>query len=51
MALATRRWLTMRFFTVTAALLKAASVAARSPISHLKATFPGAPSWICGAPD
>src|SRR3989442_5677594 len=51
MALATRRWLTMRFFTVTAALLKAASVAARSPISHLKATLPGAPAWSWGALD
>src|SRR5438552_12852930 len=51
MALATRRWLTMRFFTVTAAPLNAASVAARSPISHLKATLPGAPSCSLGAPD
>src|SRR5258705_452928 len=50
MALATRRWLTMRFFTFTGALLKAASVAARSPISHLNATLPGAPSWSLGAP-
>jgi hypothetical protein len=41
----------MRLFTVTAALLKAASVAFRSPISHLKATLPGASAWICGAPD
>src|SRR5947207_9638377 len=31
----------IRFFTVTAAPLKAASVALRSPISHLKATLPG----------
>ena len=50
MALATRRWLTMRFFTVTAAPLNAASVAVRSPISHLNATLPGAPSWSFGAP-
>src|SRR5438105_3612238 len=41
----------MRFFTVTApAVLKAASVAARSPISHLNATLPGAPSCSVGAP-
>jgi hypothetical protein len=41
----------IRFFTVTAALLNAASVAVRSPISHLKATFAGAPAWSGGAPD
>ena len=49
-ALATSRWFRIRFFTVTAAPLKAASVALRSPISHLKATLPGALVWICGAP-
>ncbi len=50
MGLATSRWLTIRFFTVTAADLKAASVAAASPICHLNATLPGATSWIWGAP-
>src|SRR5262249_62168338 len=49
-ALATRRWLTMRFLTTTAAPLTAASPAAASPICHLKATLPGATSWICTAP-
>jgi len=50
MALATSRWLTMRFFTVTSAFLKAASVAAASPSAHLKATLPGASAWIVAAP-
>ena len=49
-ALATRRWFTMRFLTVTAAVLNAASTAAASPICHLKATLAGATSWICDAP-
>jgi hypothetical protein len=40
----------MRFLTTTGALLNAASVAAASPICHLKATFEGATSWICAAP-
>src|SRR5262249_1458906 len=40
----------MRFFTVTAALLNAASVAAASPSAHLKATLPGASLWIGLAP-
>jgi hypothetical protein len=40
----------MRFFTVTAADLKAASVAAASPICHLKATLSGATSWIWTEP-
>jgi hypothetical protein len=42
--------LTIRFFTVTAADLKAASVAAASPICQLKATLLGATSWIWGEP-
>ncbi len=40
----------MRFFTTTGADLNAASVAASSPICHLKATFPGATSWIWTEP-
>ena len=40
----------MRFLTVTAAALKAASVAAASPICHVKATLLGATWWIWGAP-
>ena len=40
----------MRFFTVTAADLKAASVAAASPICQVKATLFGATSWIWGEP-
>jgi hypothetical protein len=51
MALATSRWFTMRFLTVTAACLNAASVPAASPISHLNATLPGAPAWTPAAPD
>ncbi len=40
----------IRFFTTTGAALKAASVAAASPICHLKASLLGATSWICGEP-
>src|SRR6188508_3245439 len=40
----------MRFFTVTAADLNAASVAAASPICQVNATLPGATSWIWGDP-
>ena len=50
MALATRRWLTMRFLTTVAAVLNAASVAAASPICQRKATLSGAAAWMAGAP-
>ncbi len=41
----------MRFFTVTAAFLNAASVAAASPSAHLNATLPGASACTCAAPE
>src|SRR5262245_64113987 len=50
MALATRRWLTMRLLTLTGADANAASVADRSPIAHLKATLPGTDAWTSGWP-
>ena len=49
MALATRRWLTMRFLTTTSAALNAASMSP-PPSSHLKATLLGAPAWSWAAP-
>src|SRR6266496_3952706 len=49
-ALATSRWLTMRFLTTTSALLNAASMSP-PPSSHLNATLLGAPACISAAPD
>ena len=49
-ALGIRRWLIRRCLTTLCAPLMAASVVALSPMFQLKATLPGALSWIWGAP-
>src|SRR5581483_10653018 len=49
-AVGIRRWLTSRCRTTTSAPSRALAVASASPHSHSMHTFPGAASWICGAP-
>ena len=46
----TSRWLTIRSFTTLSAFLKAASVAAWSPIAQSKTMLLGMWSWTSGAP-
>ncbi len=48
-ALGTRRWLMMRSFTVTSALLNAASTSPPFTV-HLKQMLFGTSAWSCGWP-